>query len=570
MLRLKKKIGHVLVAMVAATSLYTASFTAIAPHVANAEAENGENTEEASPEDTATLEFVNAPNIEPDRSVSLVITKYGGSDCNVKGNPENTDGKIYTGTINANCSVLSGVKFKITKVKYNGEAIDLGTPAGWKTLNDDKPTVAKLTATGTKYSLESTGSEVETGDDGAVTFSGEGVSKTLYYVEEVDPGSSNNVTKRVDPFLVTLPLLSIDSQADDGKKATWTYDVHVYPKNNKGGKPEKSISTVSTQSLKNSGSTTTSNSTDGTSITWKVSAPVTAKTAGKANFITGKLEDTLAATLTCNATPTVLNASAKLTAAGDKAEQVIALGTATCEGQKLTIPVAAGATGLNLLEEGRTIEFTFTTPIKLEAVTGPTNIDNRVSVIFDGNTNACPDTDTTCRARAVFGQLQITKNSTSDTAARLKDAEFQVIDAPGSDNAARLNACKAENHKVLDTIKTGADGIAKSIILISTDGSTTSRWVCLKESKFPTGYVLPDSAQNDGYTLLEVSTSDTAATTDVKQVTISNTPVDLIKGLTLPLTGAAGQLTLLILAIASASLGGVFIIISRRRKQNKL
>ena len=73
-----------------------------------------------------------------------------------------------------------------------------------------------------------------------------GLQLGLYLI--VETSVPENVTSTTDPFLVSVPMTTVDG-------GSWLYDITLYPKNNTGGPTlEKTVRESSGSTGKNSGS----------------------------------------------------------------------------------------------------------------------------------------------------------------------------------------------------------------------------------------------------------------------------------------------------------------------------
>lgn len=148
--------------------------------------------------------------IDTTKTGSLTIHKYeynyGKNEVKITGTGSaNDQTKVPDGAV-----ALSGIKFKITKIADLDEYY--GTDA--KVL----PSIEEAQ----REAENLTGTEMPTGEDGTVTFSG--LDLGLYLVHESDSSAQPQITGKVADFLVSIPMTTADGNA-------WLYDVHVFPKN---------------------------------------------------------------------------------------------------------------------------------------------------------------------------------------------------------------------------------------------------------------------------------------------------------------------------------------------------
>lgn len=157
-----------------------------------------------------------AGNIDPDGTGSLTVHKYAGEPWgeDVPQNPEPLDDVTFTLHRVGGLDVLQGGDW--AKVDELNEAVaakeaTVQCDAGACTLGYGDPRV--------EYPLGE-GDSQTTADGGLANW--DPLDLGVYYVEEV--GAATSVVEHAAPFLVTVPLPSDED-------STWTYDVHVYPKN---------------------------------------------------------------------------------------------------------------------------------------------------------------------------------------------------------------------------------------------------------------------------------------------------------------------------------------------------
>lgn len=596
--------------------------------------------------------------------ISVKFTKL--SPVPTDGSPARDDGAVDT-TAAQNRKPIKNVQFKLTPVKYHTDtddkAIDLSTTGGWDLAKeivtakpqgyDDKSgadpwSVAKnFTANGGKYVLDTASAVTtnDTGDDGVTGVIGSmngtgtptantesyktGLKPTLYYVEEVLNGDEEyqkdgtnwvkaNITKRMDPFFLTVPLVS----DVDGSENGFLYNINVYPKNDTTDKnTEKKAGDPSKKYL------------NGTTIPWNVqvllSAPSDVTKYTKIGFT-----DTFQEGLQFESLGDVTVQSADYTPAGEggvPAEK----GTKTTltpvtdytvqywksDNTKLT-PAGASLTDdekqqvssirVSLTEEGLKKAFavkggTLNTVVttKVTAASGKSFV-NRVNTWVDdtvnGNDDSNPDNPPTVPPvdpktpsdKSNFATIKVHKTNTDGTKF-LNGAKFSVfeIDPDQVDNL-QLATGKYFTQAQLDgklidetpstadkvdpirnDLTTATDGTVKTDLFVG-NGTDTSSSFCLLETETPSGYKFhAESGTDKPYycftvTATDTSTVDTADNTVDLAPTVVNdkaTVVDeIIKGL--PVTGATGLVVMT--AMGALLIGaGVFAVAGARRREQE-
>lgn len=191
------------------------------------------NTTGATPPKTSTS------TIDTTQKGSITIHKYLMENIGSAKNPNNGEeiNTTDTSVFPEGTKAASGAEFTIYQVMskddlikyYNGELEKYkdSTPAY-------KDFVEENTVDGT-YKIkdgvtvnDSTGTSETTDTDGVAKF--KNLEIGLYVVIETKTPPA--VTKAVTPFLVSVPMTKVVTDAESKKTATeWLYDIHVYPKN---------------------------------------------------------------------------------------------------------------------------------------------------------------------------------------------------------------------------------------------------------------------------------------------------------------------------------------------------
>lgn len=270
---------------------------------------------------------VNTANIDENKKANTSITlhKYEGPESTTQ-----SDGTAITDTTSETSPLhgkkpVRGVVFKVWRVKKKAtkqgstdEEIDLSTTAGWEKIKDiENLSNGKAAAGGSSSSSTTTtytAEQLMTGNTQkyvkdteytcTTTDTGEckvgkkeGTSNIvttilpmgLYYIEETDTNNAEintaaagsadswkkvSITKHVVPFFVTTPLPNPKSKDAAG---AWIYDVNVYPKNDiSKNRPNKEVEELNRKDFEVGD--------NGTTITWKISVPLSAPQNGNKTY----------------------------------------------------------------------------------------------------------------------------------------------------------------------------------------------------------------------------------------------------------------------------------------------
>ena len=246
---------------------------------------------------------VNTANIDTNQQnkTSITLHKYEGPVTSTRsdGTEQTITGKLP----------VKDVVFTVWRLKKAGnpaEEIDLSTAAGWKKIKDlDK--LVETAETGKKVAsdfvngqnpefVKDTVYTCTTGEDGSCKVgakNGENFVTTLpmglYYVEETDISNAKtcetkqgestptctavSVKNPVAPFFVTTPLPN--PKTTDVTKS-WIYNVNVYPKNDVSkNRPKKEVEELNRKDF------VPGDGEGHTTITWKISVPISAPKDGK-------------------------------------------------------------------------------------------------------------------------------------------------------------------------------------------------------------------------------------------------------------------------------------------------
>lgn len=337
------------------------------------------------------------------------------------------------------------------------------------------------------------------------------------------------VVDRALPFIVTIPL---------PYEKGWLYDVNVYPKNGTST-IEKSITPQEDLGL-------------GSVIKFPVTTdiPTFGKDSELANYI---VTDSLDSRLGTVGVSTI-------TVGGVEVPE--AYRGVTVSGQKVTVDfTAAGLTWLKT-QGGKKIVTTFQGTV--ESI-GNGAITNEATVFVNdpSNKNGLTSKPVTTN----WGDVKILKTDESKPAKGLKGAEFEVYAAadPYATTCEATPAGEALNVGGSKVFTSGADGTINIAGLFVSDTvnaplNAAARCYVVKEIKAPAGFVTP--AGEKALTAVSV----TKGMTNGFDVTITNTQQEVPE---LPLTGANGQMVMVIGGSALLLIAGGVVMLNRRRSANE-
>lgn len=476
-----------------------------------------------------------APQVGPDQpdhptSGSLTIHKYVGAE----GDRGDGTEQVIEGK-----DPLKGAEFTIWQLgKKDGDtckALDLSTYEAWTDLPESAPkTIGEVEKT--FCLVNANGTAQTTNTNGETKFAN--LALGFYYVQETKAPS--NIVSKTAPFYVSIPL--------PHEKENWIYDVHAYPKNQKGDAPKKEINADNGQSA--------NGVTVGSVVEWTITQVVPALNDGE-KYTSASIWDYLPDSLgyvettevSYDGTPLALNTDYTL-------DQ---------DGHNLTWKLTDDRLGK--LEAGKTITVKFKTKVLKVTETGDIEnpgSDNPETPGYGSefNGNKIPG-DTT--PHTYWGQLVINKtdNSTSD-ANKLAGAEFKVFDnyqngaCPALPASGEVAKGKSDAQGVVQWEGVDPTNALGLWIANSADGPLTdpSKHYCVYETKVPAGY----SASAEG-----IDVEIKPGTQNKVEKTVVNPKKD---GPDLPLTGAGGTLLLSIIGVGLAAAGVTLAVVSRRKRQN--
>ncbi len=420
-------------------------------------------------------------NIDFSKKGSLTLYKKKGAE----------SGDAATGKEMQNVpgEALNGVTFKITKLNFDLQNGD------WKTFPKTAADVKDADKSATTF-------EKTTAGEGAAKFSD--LPLGIYLVEE---------TKTPDgivagaPFIVSIPMVNEASDA-------WNYDVIAYPKNSET-KTEKTVKDADKHIQ------------DAYTYTIKADAP----TWGANKELTAfRFEDQLDKRLDFQKV-TEVKAGDTVLQAGD-----YTVNNPAENGNKLVVTLTEQ--GLAKVKSGDKLSLTFET--KRKEVGDTTELKNQAEVIFNNPNTGKEVKDKTNEVVTYHGKLKVVKKDGKETGKVLEGAEFELYQCTSAENLGAQVTVKN-----VSKWTTGADGTISIDGLHVTDfednkEAPATKKFCLKETKAPAGYVLPEK----NVTEIDFTRENIAKTGEFEgddAVTLVS-EIDNIKQDTpnLPMTGGAG------------------------------
>lgn len=360
--------------------------------------------------------------VPPEGGGSIIVHKHAGKE-----GPAG-DGKVITdpAKIAALGVGLDGVKFKLERVYYSGNPIDLTTVAGWNLI------VSGLNpqALPAGYTAQPVGAEQTTAGGGIATFSG--LQMGLYIVTETQWPTGATPS---DPFFVTVPY-------PDPAGNTWIYNAHVYPKNRLDDTPSKTV-TDPTWVLQ------------GGEITWTLNVPVPVPPGDATSYTKFEVTDPLDGRLgfVAGSVSVVGSAPGNYTVT----EPVVGVPPAG-NNHTLTVTFDPGT-----VRAGQTYVITFKTVVNGAGVIPNEAIRNVNDVDFDH-----------MNEQVNFGKLKVIKKR-QGTELTLQGAQFELYRPDKTTKLYGPVATNSSGEVVFDSIGLGM-------------GADKTEQVCLKETAPPAGY----------------------------------------------------------------------------------
>lgn len=484
-------------------------------------------------------------NIDPDETGSLTIHKHLGLPTDLANNGTQLADDALDPDDNP---PAEKVEFKLQQVGVINSggtcvALNPAVAGDWDAIQAATSPLVTGTTEG-DYCVAADKGTQETNASGVVTFTP--LDLGFYYVTEGADNGGNNIVKKTAPFFVTVPFPSYAGTSPTAERV-WTYDVHVYPKNQAAEVPTKTIS--DTPSMYAVGAT----------VVWTIDA-VVPTLADDDSFTQGSVYDQLDSRLTF------------------KSSKVYVDGTEVTDASVVTKP-AENATGtltwsfvdpagLALLKanQGKTITVELTTEVN--ATIGDGQIENAPGTPGNGYGSSFNDVPTPGDETPVtlWGQLVVNKQDNSTPAKPLKDAEFKVFE-----KSAATCPTEAPATGAVATGTSNADGVVQwdaSDPASSPLGLWIGNWdkktdvpvspskdYCVYETKVPAGYT--------GSTGAQVATITPGSTTPVA-ITVTNAQKDVPD---LPETGANGTRLMIIGGSALVLIAGGLFLARRRQEQ---
>ncbi len=479
-------------------------------------------------------------NIDPAASGSIIIHKH---EHQTGSNPVSAS---PDGSKEITTDPVSGVTFTVYELRHDGVAVDLSKAAAWDGLDALGVNAACSAITGgTGYTKGLEVGSATTDDNGEATIA---VSKIGAYVV-CETNAPSTVTDTAAPFIVTVPFPSGDG---------WLYTVNVYPKN--------AVTTVAK----------TINAQQGLGLGSLVEFPVTVRVPAMASgseFTSFDVADTFDSRLTAAAASSGKKVGVKsVTLAGTE------LATGDYEvsqsGQTVVVSLDVADTAVQaLLAANPNADVVVTFHATVTSL-GDGAISNTATAYVnnpaDGAGNRVRPGVPSTAVTSNWGDAKILKTDSTTAANPLKGAEFQVYAAetPYPATAAECAGAVATGSPLSvggqSTFTSGDDGIVVIPGLFVSDSvnapaDNAFRCYVVVETKAPAGYVTPLGPDNNRWGIDVV-----AGATTGNDLTVANVQQ---AGVTLPLTGAGGTLAMTITGLGLIGLGGIAIVVSRRRQR---
>lgn len=449
---------------------------------------------------------VNKANIDFSKKGSITLYKKKGAESTTPA----TGGEMA----DVPGEALAGVTYKITKLDYDLQ-------------NGDWSKFPKTAADAAGHETDKT-FERTTGADGKVAF--EKLDLGIYLVEETD-APAGIVTGA--PFIVSVPMVNQDSNA-------WNYDVVAYPKNTET-KTEKTVKDADKHIQ------------DAYTYTINADAP----TWGEGKSLTAfRFEDQLDQRLDFQKVTEVKAGNTAL-GAGD-----YEVNNPTENGNKLVVKLTEQ--GLGKVKSGDKMSLTF--EVKRKEVGDTTELKNQADVIFNNPNTGNEVKNKTNEVVTYHGKLKVVKKDGKEAGKVLQGAEFELYQCTKASDLGESPLTINGASKWT----TGEDGTITIDGLHVTDFAdnapvTDIKKFCLKETKAPAGYALPENPVTE----IEFTRENIAKTGELEgddAVTLVS-EIENIKRDTpnLPMTGGAGVGILAAIGAAIVAAGAWF---ARRTARN--
>ncbi|MFW9176977.1 SpaH/EbpB family LPXTG-anchored major pilin [Corynebacterium amycolatum] len=462
----------------------------------------------AQPEGPAVEQgAVNKANIDFSKKGSITLYKKKGNESGTAATGQEMEGVPG--------EPLAGVTYKITKLNYDLQNGD------WSTFPKSAADVKDENKTGDVK-------EQTTGADGKAAF--DDLDLGIYLVEETD-APAGIVTGA--PFIVSVPMVNEASDA-------WNYNVVAYPKNTET-KTEKTVKDADKHIQ------------DGYTYTINADAPTWGEGKSLKAF---RFEDQLDQRLDFQQV-TEVKAGDTVLGAGD-----YDVNNPAENGNKLVVKLTDQ--GLAKVQPGAKMSLTF--EVKRKEVGDTTVLKNKGEVFFNNPNTGNEVKNETNEVETYHGKLKVVKKDGEEKGKVLEGAEFELYQCTSASVLGAQVTVKDEK-----TWTTGEDGTITIDGLHLTDFedgkevAPASKKFCLKETKAPAGYALPENAVTE----IEFTRANVSATGDLEgddEVTLVS-EIDNVKQDTpnLPMTGGAGVGILAAIGAAIVAAGAWF---ARRGSKN--
>ena len=449
---------------------------------------------------------VNKANINFNQKGSITLFKKKGAESGTA-----ATGKEMAGVPG---EALSGVTYKITKLDYDLQKDDWAAfPKSAADVKGDKKTAE------TK--------EETTGTDGKAAFTD--LPLGIYLVEETN--APDGIVAGA-PFIVSVPMVNEASDA-------WNYDVIAYPKNTET-KTKKTVKDAD-QNIQDA-------------YTYTINADAPTWGAGK-SLTAFRFEDQLDQRLDFQKV-TEVKAGETALGAGD-----YEVNNPAENGNKLVVKLTDQ--GLAKVKSGDKMSLTF--EVKRKEVGDTTELKNHADVIFNNPNTGNEVKNKTNEVVTYHGKLKVVKKDGKEDGKVLEGAEFELYQCTAANKLGGKLTVKEQ-----DKWTTGADGTITIDGLHVTDFAdnaqvTDIKKFCLKETKAPAGYALPENPVTE----IEFTRENIAKTGELEgddAVTLVS-EIENIKRDTpnLPMTGGAGVGILAAIGAAIVAAGAWF---ARRTARN--
>ena len=455
-------------------------------------------------------------NIDVDRAGSIQINKHkhqNGTDVTQK--PDGSGDKITSDGI-------AGVEF----TAYQLKDVNLAETSDWDKLENLDLSNACTSIPG--HTLGSPIVAPLTDSTGVTTLTG--LKLGAYVICET--AAPAEVVDRSQPFVVTIPTPFENS---------WLYDVNVYPKNGTTG-ITKSIDPQSDLGL-------------GGIVSFPVTVDVP-KTKSGETMTRFEVTDTFDSRLGLNGTGV-----ASVTLGSDTTNQVAvdpAYYTVSNEGQTVKVTFTEEGRKWLKTQGEKKVVVTFSAVVK---EVGKIENDADAYINTPGHDGKVESNDVTTN----WGDL-IALKTAKGTNAALEGAKFQIFAAevPYADTCEGAKATgEALTVNGDTTFTSGKNGVVDIAGLYVSDSvndkkDATQRCYVLKEIKAPAGFVTPTGDKANTAVAVKIGANEVG----IYDATIVNSQQDVPE---LPLTGANGQILMVIGGTAVLLVAGGMVIVSRRR-----